>query len=105
LVEISGRGRKCPVERKVGDLFPAILATGVVAPSGEQLVCRDRLGVLDVLLEILALHSRGQDVVFTASNEQQWCTVVLAKLYAVAACGVKFAKPPWNRIRPDTGTA
>ncbi|MFI6379413.1 hypothetical protein ACIBKX_08230 [Streptomyces sp. NPDC050658] len=29
----------------------------------------------------------------------------LAKSYVVAAFGVKFAKPPWNSVRPETGTA
>jgi hypothetical protein len=80
LVEISGRGRECPVECKVGDGLPAILAAGVVAASGKQLVCRDRLGVLDVLLEILVLDRRRQDVVVAAGDEQQRRAVVVGEV-------------------------
>src|SRR5215469_8345060 len=79
LVKVSRFRRECPVKCEVGDILPALLATGVVTAAREQLVCCDCPGVLGVLLEILALHDRREDVVVAAGDKQQRCAIVVGK--------------------------
>jgi hypothetical protein len=51
-----------------------------VAAAREQLECADRLGVLGVLLVVLALHGRRQDVVVAAGDEEQRRTFVVGEV-------------------------
>src|SRR6202453_1645789 len=70
-LEFACDGVKGPVEGEVGDGLPAGLAAGVVVPTGEHLVRGDGGGVLGVLVVVVPLDDRRQDVVAAAGDEQQ----------------------------------
>src|SRR6266550_1185823 len=66
-----------PLEREVGNLFPTLLANGVMRAVRKLTVIRDGRRILDVLAQVALVDGRWNDVIVAAGNEQERRTIAL----------------------------